>query len=212
MDLHLQVKLLRFLQEGTFMPVGGNTVRKVDVRVLCATNQDLRRLVREGKFRKDLYFRINVINLLSPPLRRRPADIEMLAEHFLSSAAKRHNRPMKQLSDDSIERLKVHDWPGNVRELENEIERLVIMSGDEPVISTRLLSEQVSPSDAEPAFPGFEDMELPDAIEQLERTMILQGLRDTGCNMSQTARYLGGSGRNLIRKVSHYDLERFRDD
>ncbi len=212
MDLHLQVKLLRFLQEGTFMAVGDNTVRKVDVRVLCATNQDLRALVRQGSFRKDLFFRINVINLVSPPLRRRRADIEVLARHFLSQAAKRHNRPLKRLSDECMDKLKGHDWPGNVRELENEIERLVIMSGDDEVIEARLLSERIDPDGGEPGFPIFEDMELPDAIEQLERTMILQGLRDTGWNKSQTARLLGVSRRNLIRKVSHYELERFRDE
>jgi transcriptional regulator with PAS, ATPase and Fis domain len=212
MDMPLQVKLLRFLQEGTYMPVGGNIVRKVDVRVLCATNHDLRQRVREGVFRKDLYFRINVINLVSPPLRRRPTDIERIAGHFLSDAAKRHDRPMKILTDDCIEALKSHDWPGNVRELENEIERLVIMSGDAEVIDAQLVSKSISPDNAEPAFPDVGDIELPDAVEQLERTMILQGLRETGWNKSQTARDLGVSRRNLIRKVSQFDLERFRDD
>lgn len=212
MDLHLQVKLLRFLQEGTYMPVGGNTVRKVDVRVLCATNQDLQALVRQGQFRKDLFFRINVINLMSPPLRRRRADIAVLANHFLSAATKRHNRPLKQLSDECLDLLQSHDWPGNVRELENEIERLVIMSGDDDVIDAMLLSQRINPDAEEPDFPLFDDMELPDAIEQLERTMILQELRETGWNKSQTARNLGVSRRNLIRKVSHYELERFRDD
>lgn len=212
MDLHLQVKLLRFLQEGTYMPVGANTVRKVDVRVLCATNQDLRGLVRQGSFRKDLFFRINVINLVSPPLRRRRGDIEVLANHFLARAAKRHHRPVKRLSDECMDKLQSHDWPGNVRELENEIERLVIMSGDESVIDADLLSQRIDDTGGEPSFPVFEDMELPDAIEQLERAMILQGLRDTGWNKSQTARILGVSRRNLIRKVSHYELERFRDD
>ncbi|QDG54715.1 sigma-54-dependent Fis family transcriptional regulator [Persicimonas caeni] len=212
MDLHLQVKLLRFLQEGTYMPVGGNTVRKVDVRVLCATNQDLQALVRQGQFRKDLFFRINVINLMSPPLRRRRADIEVLANHFLSAAAKRHNRPLKRLSEECLSLLQSHEWPGNVRELENEIERLVIMSGDDEVIDAMMLSQRINPQGEEPDFPLYEDMELPDAIEQLERTMILQGLRETGWNKSQTARNLGVSRRNLIRKVSQYELERFRDD
>ncbi len=212
MDLHLQVKLLRFLQEGTYMPVGANDTRKVDVRVLCATNQDLRELVRQSKFRKDLYFRINVINLTSPPLRRRRGDVKVLADHFLARAAKRHNRPIKTLSDTCLEKLEAHQWPGNVRELENEIERLVIMSGDEEHITASLLSERVAPSEAEPDFPGFEDMELPEAVEQLERTMILDQLRETGWNKSQTARNLGVSRRNLIRKVSRYELERFRED
>jgi transcriptional regulator with PAS, ATPase and Fis domain len=212
MDLHLQVKLLRFLQEGTYMPVGDNTVRKVDVRVLCATNQDLRALVRDGAFRKDLYFRINVINLNVPPLRRRRSDIELLAHHFLAAAAKAHGRPLKRLSEECMEVLRSYEWPGNVRELENEIERLVIMSGDREVIEAGLLSARIGQGDDEPQFAGFEQMELPDAIEQLERAMILEGLRATGWNKSQTARDLGVSRRNLIRKVSRYELEQYRDD
>ncbi|MFW6058490.1 MAG: helix-turn-helix domain-containing protein, partial [Persicimonas sp.] len=193
-------------------PVGANETRKVDVRVLCATNQDLRELVRQSKFRKDLYFRINVINLTSPPLRRRRGDVRVLADHFLARAAKRHNRPLKTLSEACLDKLEAHQWPGNVRELENEIERLVIMSGEEEHITASLLSQRVAPSEAEPEFPGVADLELPEAIEQLERTMILEQLRETGWNKSQTARNLGVSRRNLIRKVSRYELERFRED
>jgi DNA-binding NtrC family response regulator len=212
MELHLQVKLLRFLQEGTFMPVGDSTQRKVDVRVLCATNQDLEALVRQGTFRKDLFFRVNVINLVSPPLRRRRGDIEVLAGHFLSRASRRHQRPLKRLSEECAERLREHDWPGNVRELENEIERLVIMSGDAETIGAELLSERICPSRREPGFAGFEDMEMPEAVEKLERAMILETLRETGWNKTEAARILGVSRRNLIRKVSHFELERFREN
>ena len=212
MELHLQVKLLRFLQEGTFIPVGGSQERKVNVRVLCATNQDLEALVRAGKFRKDLYFRINVINLVSPPLRQRKDDIEVLANHFLSGASKRHHRAQKRLSDAALRQLREHAWPGNVRELENEIERLVILSGDEEVIGVELLSERISPVAAEESFTDFAGMEMPEAVEKLERAMLLEALRETDWNKSESARILGVSRRNLIRKVARFELERFRED
>lgn len=212
MELNLQVKLLRFLQEGTFIPVGGSQERKVNVRVLCATNQDLEALVREGKFRKDLYFRINVINLVSPPLRQRKDDIEVLAAHFLSSASKRHHRAPKRLSEAALRRLREHAWPGNVRELENEIERLVILSGDDEVIGVELLSERISPAEAAVDFKDFEGMQMPEAVEKLERAMLLEALQDTGWNKSESARILGVSRRNLIRKVARFELEKFRED
>lgn len=212
MELHLQVKLLRFLQEGTFLPVGGSQQRKVDVRVLCATNQDLEALVRKGTFRKDLFFRVNVINLVSPPLRQRRGDIEVLANHFLSSASKRHHRPKKRLSEASLRQLREHAWPGNVRELENEIERLVILSGEDEVIGSELISERISPTPEDPIFTDFEGMEMPEAVEKLERSMILETLLETGWNKSETARVLGVSRRNLIRKVAKFELERFRED
>ncbi|MGM0556312.1 MAG: sigma-54 interaction domain-containing protein [Myxococcota bacterium] len=212
MDLHLQVKLLRFLQEGTFSRVGDNTVKRVDVRVVCATNQDLGKLVREQKFRKDLFFRINVISLHAPPLRERRGDIALLAEYFLNRAVRRLGRDKKQLLPETLDAMKAYEWPGNVRELENEIERLVLMSGGEAEIAPESLSTRIVPENAEPTFPVAQDMQLPDAVEQLERTMILRQLRQTGWNKSQTARDLGVSRRNLIRKVSQYDLERFRDE
>ncbi|AWV89148.1 sigma-54 interaction domain-containing protein [Bradymonas sediminis] len=207
MELHLQVKLLRFLQEGTFIPVGGSQERKVNVRVLCATNQDLEALVREGKFRKDLFFRVNVINLVSPPLRARKGDIEVLANHFLSSASKRHHRPQKSLSAAAMQQLRAHAWPGNVRELENEIERLVILSGEDEVIGAQLLSERISPTEDDEEFGDFDGMQMPDAVERLERAMMLKTLRETGWNKSETARILGVSRRNLIRKVARFKLE-----
>lgn len=210
MDVSLQVKLLRILQEGTFLPVGGSTFRKVDVRIVCATNRDLEKLVEQGGFRQDLYFRIKVINIVAPPLRHRRDDIPLLARHFAAKASRIHGRPRKRLQEDALEALERHTWPGNVRELENEVERAVIMSGDR---------ESLAASDFElrppPRASGFEDLsrsnvELPAAIEELERTMILEGLRRTGWNKTQTARELGVSRRNLIRKVAAYELEEHR--
>jgi len=213
MNVSLQVKLLRVLQEGTFLPVGDNRYRKVDVRILCATNRDLRELVEAGKFREDLFYRINVITVTAPPLRERGEDVRILADHFLSRAARRHGRARKRFTEEALEQLAAHDWPGNVRELENEVERLVILSGDAETIDASMLSFAPGVGGA----AGFaelapDDMELPEAIEQLERYMILEGLKRTGWNKTQTAKDLGVSRRNLIRKVAHYELEKYRTD
>lgn len=211
MEKSLQAKLLRVLQENTLVRVGDTEVRKVDVRVLCATNTDLEKMVRRGRFRRDLYFRIRVMKLAIPPLRERREDIELLAKHFISGAARRHGKGRKQFSEQCLQQLRFHDWPGNVRELENTIERLVIMSGNEPVIEAKWLSQKlVDAEEPEPTLE-FEGYQLPEAIEFVERKMIRQGLERTGWNKTQTARELGVSRRNLIRKVARYELEEDRE-
>ncbi len=126
LDRELQAKLLRVLQEGEFNPVGSSQTRRTDVRVIAATNRDLSMAVQEGKFRTDLYYRINVFPINVPPLTQRGDDIRLLAEHFLTIFSTRMGRSMDPLSIDCIERLKAYDWPGNVRELQNVIERGVI--------------------------------------------------------------------------------------
>lgn len=211
MDVSLQVKLLRVLQEGTFLPVGDNSFRKVDVRILCATNRNLEELVERGAFREDLFYRINVITVDAPPLRHRREDIPLLAAYFLNKACHRHDRTRKRLSPQATELLVQHPWPGNVRELENEIERAVIMTADEPVIE----ADDLTMAGAVAPRPSLRDLapagvDLPTAIETLEREMILEGLRRTGWNKTQTAKELGVSRRNLIRKVAAYDLEKLR--
>ena len=211
MDQQLQTKLLRVLQEGTIVRVGDNEVRNVDVRVLCATNTNLKRAVESGQFRRDLYFRIRVIELAVPPLRDRREDIALLAKHFVSEAAARHGRGDKKLSELCLEKLTHYDWPGNVRELKNEIERLVIMSGDANEIEARWLRPPIAEAER-PGLPvDLEGKTLPEMTKRLERTMILEGLRRTGWNKSETARQLGISRRNLIRKVKQYELEQHRE-
>jgi len=212
MERSLQSKLLRFLQNGAFTPVGSNESRSVDVRVICATNQDLEELVEAGEFRKDLYFRIRVVQLIVPPLRRRRGDIPLLIDHFLNRAAKEHGRPRPSVTEECRDRLLAHDWPGNVRELENEIERLVIMTGGDDEIGVESLSPRIDGEPSLEAFPAFEEMTLPEATEMLERKMILEGLRETGWNKTQTAEKLDVSRRNLIRKVQDYELEEYRED
>lgn len=210
MNSALQGKFLRFLQEGTFSPVGSNEVKKVDVRVICATNRDLEALVDDGHFRRDLFFRINVVKLEPPPLRQRREDIPLLARHFLSSCTNEQGEGPTDFADDVLEAFTRYDWPGNVRELENEVERLVLMSEPGTEITSEFMPPRIEDSQSEPVFVPSRDMELPEAIERLEKHMILEQLEQTGWNKSQAARNLGVSRRNLIRKVKDYELEKHR--
>ncbi len=209
----LQVKLLRVLQEGVFLPVGATEPKRVDVRIIAATNRDLQKMVREGTFREDLYYRLHVVQVRVPPLRDRKDDIPLLAEFFLRRLGERDGR-RKALSKAVVERLREHSWPGNVRELENEIERLWVLSGEEALIGEEHLSPSIVRSatakpgsvDAMETF-GVEGKTLPEAVEALERRMIADGLRAAKGNKTRAAEALGISRRNLIRKVQAYGLE-----
>jgi len=213
MEKSLQSKLLRFLQDGRFTPVGANQARSVDVRVLCATNQDLEGMVETGAFRKDLYFRLNVIRMRVPSLRERRSDIPLLVDHFLHRAADEHGGEPPEVTDACRERLETYDWPGNVRELKNEIDRLVIMASGEGPIDVDALSPRVVGESGAISLPEtFEGMTIPEATERLERKLIVEGLRATGWNKTRTAERLDVSRRTLIRKVSDYGLEEYRSD
>ncbi len=209
----LQVKLLRVLQEGSFMPVGGTRQRSVDVRIVTATNRDLAVMVGEGSFRQDLYYRLHVITLGLPPLSARGDDVALLADHFLGGHTGRRRVGAKRLSPEVMEVFRAYEWPGNVRELENEIERLVVLSGDASVITEDLLSPRIrrrgaGVRPARPAGISFEDADsLPEALRALERSMIRDALRRCRWNKTRAAKELGISRRNLIRKVQAYALE-----
>jgi len=215
----LQVKLLRVLQEGVFMPVGATEQKKVDVRIIAATNRDLSNMVKEGGFREDLYYRLHVVALHVPPLRERRSDIPMLIDHFMAALAERDGHE-KVLSQKALELLREHDWPGNVRELENEVERLWVLSGEDGVIGEEHLTPSIKNRTRRTAAPSEpEDREgpseiavaagstLPEAVEALERRMILDGLRRAKGNKTRAAEELGISRRNLIRKVQAYGLD-----
>lgn len=210
----LQVKLLRVLQEGVFMPVGGTDTRKVDVRIIAATNRDLSAMVKAGSFREDLFYRLHVVSLRVPPLRERVDDIPVLVKYFLGRLSERDGRT-KSLTQRAIAQLCVHRWPGNVRELENEMERVWVLSGDETVIDEDLLSVSVrrerpsitAPPPAAPETAEAAGGTLPEAVEALERKMISEQLRRTKGNKTRAAEALGISRRNLIRKVQGYELE-----
>jgi two-component system response regulator HupR/HoxA len=218
----LQVKLLRVLQEGVFMPVGGTETKKVDVRIIAATNRDLTNMVKEGIFREDLYYRLHVVSLKVPMLRERRDDIPLLVDHFLKRLGQRDSK-QKVLTQRALNQLVAHHWPGNVRELENEMERLWVLSGDDRVIDEDLLSASVRqhrPSfapTAPSAASGAREVAsltseplaktLPEAVEALERKMITDALETYRGNKTRTAEALGISRRNLIRKVQGYHLE-----
>lgn len=205
----MQVKLLRVLQDGTFTPVGGTEPRKVQVRVVAATNRDLKRMVEEGKFRQDLYYRLNVINVTVPPLRDRKEDIVLLSEHFLAKSAKEKQIEPRQITKRALEKLYDYTWPGNIRELENEMERVTVLAGSESRITPEMLSPRIRDSVEKPKAQGARlSGKLKDALEELEKDMIREGLRRTGWNKSKLAKELGISRAGLIMKVEKYGLDK----
>jgi DNA-binding NtrC family response regulator len=197
----LQPKLLRVLQEGVVERLGSNTPRKVDVRVVAATHEDLAQAVREGRFREDLYYRINVFPIHIPPLRERPTDVEALARTMLAEFAERLG-VRARLSPAALERLKSHAWPGNVRELKNVLERSVLMSEDGDVQDVSLPAvEASSPPDS---AGGVEP--LGEVVARAERDAIRAALERTGDNKAQAARLLGISVRTLFYKIEKLGL------
>jgi two-component system, NtrC family, response regulator HupR/HoxA len=207
-SMSMQVKLLRVLQEGTFNPVGSTQGRKTSVRILAATNRDLTQMVQEKNFREDLFYRLNVINVVVPPLRERKEDIPLLVNHFLAKFAEEMKKEEKTIVKECMNLLLDHSWPGNVRELENEIERLCVLSGNTKELTQDLLSAQVQAS-SKASFPGLRiNGRLKDSIEELERQMIMEGLERTNWNKSKLAKELGISRAGLIMKVEKYGLEK----
>jgi two-component system nitrogen regulation response regulator NtrX len=206
MSLKTQAKVLRALQEQVVQPVGGTSSVRVDVRVLAATNKDLPSEIRTGRFREDLYFRLNVIPIYVPPLHDRREDIPLLAEHFMAGFAREYGRRLKTLDETAVAALQEYAWPGNVRELRNVIERLVIMvPGD--VIAARDLAFLEGPfaAYAEPPQPDVEGetqlLTLHAARSRFEREFILKTLAAQQGNISRTADVLGVERSNLYRKM-----------
>jgi transcriptional regulator with PAS, ATPase and Fis domain len=200
----LQVKLLRTLQEREIMRVGGTERIKVDVRIIAATNQDLERAVREGRFREDLYYRLNVIPIVLPPLRERRTDIPLLVEHFM----KKYGADAKRtIGDRALKALSDYDWPGNVRELESVIERaLLLAEGDEI-----LPSDLPAAVRAEISLPrGPLSLDIPESgidLEAVERSLVLKALDKAAGNVSRAARLLG-----LTRRTMQYRLEKIQEE
>lgn len=207
-SMAMQVKLLRVLQDGSFTPVGGNQMRKASVRVLAATNRDLQKMVKDGSFREDLYYRLNVINVTVPPLRDRAEDIKILADHFLQNYAKESKKQVKTLSAKCLERMMNFPWPGNVRQLENEIERLCVLSGDELEILEEFLSQPILDNGRKMSSSFSSTGKLKDAMEELEKEMIVDGLNKHRFNRSKVAKELGMSRAGLIMKIEKYGLDK----
>jgi two-component system, NtrC family, response regulator HupR/HoxA len=194
----LQVKLLRVIQEGEIMPVGFHQPKKIDVRIIASTNRDLRAEVAAGRFRQDLYYRINVFSVTIPPLRERQKDILPLAEFFIRQASVRLNRKPGRLLPETCQLLLRHSWPGNVRELQNEMERIVLLSEPCRDIGPELLSDYIKPL---PRPTARSDGNLKLAIQDLETVMIRETLERFQQNKSRTARALGISRQSLIEKL-----------
>ena len=205
----MQVKLLRVLQELQFEPVGGTETFRVDTRVILATNEDLGRAVEQGRFRQDLFYRINVINIELPALRTRTSDISMLAHSFLEQVREDARREVTGFSDDAMVAMERYNWPGNVRELQNEMERLIVLAGPETKITADMLSPKILELGDKTKVQGARlHGKLKDALEDLEREMIREGLRRTGWNKSKLAKELGISRAGLIMKVEKYGLDK----
>ena len=216
----MQVKLLRILQEGTFMQVGATQPKKVNVRVIAATNKNLKEMIAKGEFREDLYYRINVINVALPPLRERSEDIPVLMDFFLQKRCEEAGVPLKTFSKKCLEKMLDHQWPGNVRELQNEVERLVVLAGEDKTITPDMLSARIlesgeshSHSHSHSGGGSFlkgvnTNGSLKDALEELEILMIREGLKRCGFNKSKLAKELGISRAGLIMKVEKYGLDK----
>jgi two-component system response regulator AtoC len=208
LPLALQVKLLRVLQEGEIRRIGEPKTRSVDVRVLAATARDLEAEVRQGRFREELYYRINVVRIHLPPLRQRPEDIEALARLFLERARERSGRILT-LTPQAMAALEAHPWPGNVRELENAIERAAVLSADGRISPAELwpsLEERRPGAGRSGLPPGHAPGTLREVVEQAAREAIRRALDACGGNRAQAARLLGISQRSLFYKLKQMKL------
>jgi DNA-binding NtrC family response regulator len=206
-----QAKLLRVLQERRFERVGGTKSIEVDVRLVAATNKSLLRLVRQGKFREDLYYRVNVVRMELPPLRQRPEDIPLLAAHFAAKYAREAEAP-KQFTPAAMEILLNYDWPGNVRELENVVERACVVARAEKIEAEHLAPELSQPRKPRASVKVDLTRPLPELLrhtnESLERQYIEKALEKTGGNVSRCAEICGLSRRSLTAKIAEYQIER----
>jgi len=200
MSLRVQTKVLRVLQDGEFQRVGGKETLKADVRIIAATNKNLREMVREGSFREDLYFRLNVFPIEAPPLRERPEDVALLAQHFIQRFCRRNNRRIPEVQPEVYAALKKYPWPGNVRELQNLVERLIILSENNRIGAENLPAYLLQAEFKLPETPPGART-LGEVREEAERAYILHCLEHTGGNVTQAARLLGMERTNLHKKM-----------
>ena len=203
----MQAKLLRVIQDREIQRVGSDFTLKVDVRILAATNRDLQEDVSAGKFREDLYYRLNVVTLRVPPLRERVEDVPLLAQHFLETYARKNKKRIKGFTPLAMDMFLKYDWPGNVRELENAVERAVILGlGD-------YITEKELPLRLAKAYPHGEEIDItpavckePRSLEEAEREAVLTALKASGGNKSETARLLGITRKTLHKKLQKYGV------
>jgi len=225
MPIHLQVKLLRALQERKIQRLGGTSSIPIDVRIIAATNRNLESKVKEGTFREDLFYRLNVIRIHLPPLRERPEDIPLLAVHFLEKISRETGARVKQFSPEALEGLKNYPFPGNVRELENLVERACILSEGETIrlrdlgfpetrgpVFNQSLAQSITPMNSDPSMPpgesnSLDDTARPKTLRDLEKEAIQEALRRNNGNRTRTALELGFTRRTLLNKIKEYGIE-----
>lgn len=195
-SMRMQIDLLRVLEDGVFYRVGGTQPLKADFRVIAATNRNLDTAIKEGAFRQDLFYRINVIAFEMPPLRRRKDDIPLLAEHFLYRFSRETNKPVEKISRAALDEMMLYEWPGNVRELENAVERAVVVCPDR-VIEPRHLPILCMPFPPQPTSGSLKEM---------EKNHIVQILEQNQWNISQCAKILGIDRSTLYSKITRYDI------
>lgn len=210
MPCNLQVKLLRVLQEREFERLGGSQTIKTDIRIIAATNRNLTAMIDSGEFRRDLFYRLNVMNLSSLPLRERPEDIALLAQHFLHKFSAENGKEIIGLDVSAIRALEEYCWPGNVRELSNAIERAVIMSTGFMIFADDLPDSVLQLPGGEEASPEYGKgcgQSLKERLKAWERELIFQALNENQGNRMQTAKVLGISRRALLYKLQEYGIE-----
>lgn len=196
-----QAKLLRVIERREFERLGGRRTIKLDARLLALTNVDLDAAVKIGRFREDLFYRLNVINIRVPPLRERKQDLSRLIQYFLKQYAAKHARKVERVSQPALEVLKAYEYPGNARELANIVERAVI------VATGRMIDEQDLPSGLSAAVRAQKQREKPRSLAEMEAAYISEMLSSTGGNKTECARILGISRKNLYEKIARYELE-----
>jgi two-component system, NtrC family, response regulator GlrR len=202
-----QAKLLRFLQEGSFKPLGGSKFVQVNVRIIAATNQDLEACVRRGQFRADLYYRLNVLRLLLPPLRERPLDIAVLSRHFLDTLQASGEGNSRPLSLSALRKLRSYSWPGNVRELHNVVRQAALLATGPQILPEHILLPGPADPDPDPGGTGFH-AEREHAIEAFERAYVEQLLRNCGGNVTEAARRAQQNRRSIGRLIKKYRIDR----
>ena len=206
MPMTLQAKLLRVLQEGTIRPVGATAEKQVDVRIICATNRDLSAEVEKGRFRQDLYYRLMVFPITLPPLRERREDIPALAAHFLKRYADEYRVELPGFTQDALDALASYNWPGNIRELENEVQRLVIQAESGHWVEVTDLSQRLRKIEGTITRIAPQKGTLKEMMDQVERWLITEALRDHGGNKTKTAATLGITREGLHKKIAKFGV------
>jgi two-component system nitrogen regulation response regulator NtrX len=210
MSARAQAKVLRVLEAGEVEPVGAARVRQVNVRVVAATNRDLTESIKGGRFREDLYFRLNVLPIRTPPLRERTEDVPELIEHFTRVYSQRDNQKARRFAPSALAVLKARSWPGNVRELRNLVERVLIMTDSDPIEAKDLPPEaRVSPTEI--SERGLQLATLSQFKEYAEREFLVTKLRENGWNISRTAEVISTPRSNLYKKIEHHKISREKD-